>query len=61
MRLFTWFIFRKVDWSRVNLTKIRKDFYNEDQRVAARDPAELKNWMTEKEVSIIENGRNKVT
>jgi len=41
--------------------KFRKDFYEEDRRVEKRDSSSIKAWMKEKEVSIVENGRNKVT
>ena len=43
------------------MVKFRKDFYEEDRRVEKRDSSSIKAWMKEKEVSIVENGRNKVT
>lgn len=52
--------FRKVDWSRESLLEIRKDFYEEDRKVAKRDKSEIKEWLNEKEITIEEKGRNKV-
>ena len=42
------------------MVNFRKDFYEEDRVVSKRDAADIKDWMREKEVTIIENGRNKV-
>ena len=43
------------------MVPFEKDFYREDPAVADRDPKDIKDWMREKEVTITENGKNKVT
>ena len=43
------------------MVPFEKDFYREDHAVADRDPKDIKYWMREKEVTITENGKNKVT
>ena len=42
------------------MVPFEKDFYREHQVVAERDPQSIKNWMREKEVTVTENGKNKV-
>ena len=50
---------RDIDWSRERLAPFKKDFYDEDEKVMERSGGEIKDWLKEKEVTIIENGKNK--
>ena len=50
---------RDIDWSRERLAEFKKDFYEEDEKVMARSGGEIKDWLKDKEVTIIENGKNK--
>ena len=41
---------RDIDWSRERLAPFKKDFYKETNDVADRSSAEIKDWLTKKEV-----------